>query len=123
MNRITNQSTWQRNYDTVDKPLAKFAGGAAQAQLADFRGFVNEQLVGSKLYDVKPWPEVLKHPRVESEKFEQCQLGQKNSNGDPVMKPTELVVSDLDLVYYFMNLKCGRFPSRCSGKSCTSYWS
>ena len=77
MNRITNHITWQHNYDTVDKPLAKFAGGVAQEQLADNLEFVNEQPVGSKLYDVKPWPEVLKHPRVEGEKFDQCQLGQK----------------------------------------------
>ena len=30
-------------------------------------------------------------------------------------KPTQLVASDSDLVYYFRNLRCGRFPNRCSG--------
>ena len=52
MNRITNLSTWQRNHDTVDKPLAKFAGEVAQEQLADNIDFVNELPVGSNLYDV-----------------------------------------------------------------------
>ena len=87
----------------------------AEAQLADELDFVNEQPVGSSLYLIDPWPAVLKHPRVTSEKFDQCQLGQKNSKGQPVRKPTELVASDFDLVYYFQRLKCGRSPKRCDG--------
>ena len=60
MNQVTDQRTWQYHYGTVDMPLAKFAGYVAQEQLADNLDFVNEQLVGSKLYDVKPWPQVLR---------------------------------------------------------------
>mgnify|MGYP007015860874 CR=1 FL=1 len=56
------------------------------------------------------------HPRVSSVRFDQCQLGQKNSDGLPVKKPTELVHSDGNLVYYFQDLRCGRFPKRCNGK-------
>merc|ERR1712155_70424 len=115
LNKVTNQGTWQHNYDTVDKPLARFSGEVAQEQLADELDFVNEQPVGSTLYEVEPWPQVLEHPKVIGESFDQCQLGQKNSNGDPVKKPTQLVASDSDLVYYFSNLRCGRFPNRCNG--------
>ena len=71
MNRITNSSTWQHNYDTVDKPLATFAGEVAEEQLADNLGFVNDQTTGSSLYQVKPWPDVIKEPRVKSTNFDQ----------------------------------------------------
>ena len=50
LHKVTNQGTWQHNYDTVDKPLAKFAGEVAQEQFADELDFVNEQPVGSTLY-------------------------------------------------------------------------
>ena len=35
--------------------------------------------------------------------------------GEHVKKPTELVAPDWGLVYYFQDLKCGRFPKRCIG--------
>ena len=110
LNRITNSSTWQHHYDTVDKPLAKFVGQVAQEQLSDGLDFINEQPTGSMLYQESPWPAVLQHPRVSSTKFDQCQLGQKNSEGLPVKKPTELVHSDDNLAYYFRGLTCGRIP-------------
>ena len=80
MNRITNHDTWQHHYDTVDKPLAKFSGEVAYEQLMDELDFVNEQPTGSDLYEVQPWPKVLKLPGVISETFDQCQLGHKNSH-------------------------------------------
>ena len=115
LNRVKHHSTWQKNHDTVDKPLAHFAGMVAEAQLSDGLDFVNEQPVGSALYEVNPWPEILKHPRVSSINFDQCQLGQKNSNGISVKKPTQLVHSDENLIYYFKGLTCGRFPKRGNG--------
>ena len=69
-------------------------------QLHDYLDFVNEQPVGSYLYEVKPWPEVIQHPRVASVNFDQRQLGQRNSDGEPVKKPTQLVASGADRVYY-----------------------
>ena len=81
MNRQLHPETWQRNHDTVDGPLAQFAGQVAYHQLQDDLDFVNEQPVGSTLYLTELWPAVLKHPRVVSEKFDQCQLGQRNSKG------------------------------------------
>ena len=94
MNIHLNPGTWKRNYDNIDAPLARFAGQVAHEQLLDGLDFVNEQPTGSSMYKEPPWPTVLKHPRVSSVRFDQCQLGQKNSHGDPVKKPTELVLSD-----------------------------
>ena len=39
----------------------------------------------------------------------------KKSDGLPVKKPTELIHSDDNLVEYFQDLRCGRFPKRCNG--------
>ena len=116
LNNVINQDTWEHNYKTVDKPLAQFAGDAAHAQLRDELDFVNEQPTGSSMYDEKPWPEVVNHPRTSQTIFDQCQFGQKNSNGEPVKNSTALLTSDTDLPYYFEGLTCGRFPKRCNGK-------
>ena len=86
MNRIIRPETVQHNDDTVDKLLAQFAGQVVYAQLLDELDFVNEQPIGSYLYQVDPWPEVLKDPRVSSTRFDQCQLGQRNSQGQHVKK-------------------------------------
>ena len=91
--------TFHEHYDKVDKPLAKFSGQVALQQLLDEFDFVNEQPVGSSMYLVHPWPEVLRHPRKTSVKFDQCQLGQRNSNREPVKKPTELIGSGPDLLH------------------------
>ena len=120
MNKHLKPSTWKRNYDNVDGPCARFAGQVAHDQLLDGLDFVNEQPTGSYMYREPPWPTVLKHPRVSSVRFDQCQLGQKNSHGDPVKKPTELVLSDENLGYYFKDLKCGRFPKRYNGNMLSS---
>ena len=58
LKRVIHLSTWQKNYDTVDRPLAHFAGLVAEAQLLDGLDFINEQPVGSALYEVKPRPTV-----------------------------------------------------------------
>ena len=76
MNKHINAITWKYNYDTVDGPLARFAGQVAHGQLLDGLDFVNEQPTGSSMYREPPWPTVLKHPRVSSVGFDQCQLGQ-----------------------------------------------
>ena len=115
MNRYLNPETYERHLTTVDGPLAKFAGEVALEQLADELDFVNEQPTGSYLYEVDPWPSVLKDPRVCSTIFDQCQLGQCNSRGQHVKKSTQLVASHDDLLYYFHGLKCGRFPKQCKG--------
>ena len=86
MNKILHPVTWQRHHDSVDRPLAQFAGYAAVEQLKDLLDFVNEQPVGSSLYQITPWPEVLDHPRVRSTRFDQCQLGQRSSKEEPVKK-------------------------------------
>ena len=49
MNRLLYPETWKRNLDTVDGPLAQFAGQVAHQQLLDELDFVNEQPVGSSL--------------------------------------------------------------------------
>ena len=107
--------TFQHNYDTDDAPLAKFAGQVAYEQLVDDLDVVNEQPTGSSLCETEPWPAVLQHPRVTSEKFDQCQLGQRNSKGEHVKKPAELVASGSDLLCYVRGLKCGKFRKRCNG--------
>ena len=48
---------------------------------------------------------VLEHPRRRSVSFDQCQLGQRTTTGESVKKPTELVASDDDLIYYFKGPK------------------
>ena len=58
MNKHLHPDTWKHNYDTVDKPLACFAGQVAQEQLQDGLDFVNEQPVGSSMYQETPWPTV-----------------------------------------------------------------
>ena len=69
MNRTLHAETFQHNYGTVDKPLAKFVGLVVYKQLLDELDFVNEQLIGGSLYETEPWPAVLQHPRVTSENF------------------------------------------------------
>ena len=64
---------------------------------------------------IEPWPRVCAHPRHFRISFDQCQLGQRNSKGQPVRKPTELRASDPDLLHYFQHLTCGRFPRLCNG--------
>ena len=81
MNRYLNPETYDHHLNTVDGPLAKFAGQVAFEQLSDNLGFVNEQPAGSYLYGVDPWPRVPEDPRVCSTTFDQCQLGQRNSQG------------------------------------------
>ena len=106
--------SFQHHYDTVDKPLAEFAGPVAYQQPLDELDAVNEQPVGISRYTTEPWPVVLNHPRITSEIFDQCQFGQRNSKGH-VKKPTELVASDADLRYYFQDLWCGICPKPCTG--------
>ena len=79
MNKVLNHDTWQQHYESVDKPLAQFCGQVALEQLEDEYDFVNEQPVGSSLYQETPWPQVLKHPRRRSVIFDQCQLGQRTT--------------------------------------------
>ena len=114
VNKVINPDTYDENYK-VDAVLACFVGRVAKAQLAGMLDFVEEQPTGSTLYQVQPWPEVMQHPRTVSVRFDQCQLGQRNSRGEHVKKPTELVASDRDLLHFFEGLKCGHFPKRCSG--------
>ena len=45
LNKVINHNTWHQNYDTIDKPLARFAGQVAEEQLMDGLDFVNEQPV------------------------------------------------------------------------------
>ena len=116
MNKYLHPDTYEANLKTVDKPLAKFAGEVAWEQLQDELDYVNEQPVGSTMYTtVHPWPRVCSHPRHYRVSFDQCQLGQRNSRGQPVRKPTELRASEPDLIHYFQNLTCGRFPRLCQG--------
>ena len=84
MHRRLHPDTLQQRHDQVDKPLVQFSGQVALEQLDDYLDFVNRQRVGSYFYEVKPWPEVLKHPRVTSVNFDQYQLGQRNSKGGHV---------------------------------------
>ena len=120
MNKYLHPDTDEHNLNTVNGPLAKFVGQVAFEQLSDNLDFVNEQPTGSYLYEIDPWPEVLKDPRVSSTRFDQCQLGQRNSHGQHVKKPTELVASHDDLLYYFHGLKCGTFPKQCNGNHAPS---
>ena len=100
MNKLINHSTYMRNLQTVDKPLAKFCADVTLEQFHDNLDYVNEQPVGSSMYEVVPWPKVCAHPRFCKETFDQCQLGQRNSKGQPVKKSTELRASDPDLLHY-----------------------
>ena len=115
MNKLINNSTYMRNIQTVDKPLAKFCVEVALEQLHDNLDYVNEQPAGSSMYGVVPWPQVCAHPRCCKELFDQCKLGQRDSKGQPVKKSTELRAFAPDLLYYFKGLKCGRFPKQCNG--------
>ena len=115
MNKLINYSTYTRNLQIVGNPLAKFCVEVALEQLHDNLDYVNEQPVGSSMYEVVPWPKACAHPRFYKEAFDQCQLGQRNLGGQPVKKSTELRASDPDLLHYFKGLKCGRFPKQCNG--------
>ena len=116
MNTKVNHTTYTRNLQTVDKPLAKFCAEVALAQLHGNLDYANEQPTGSSMYEtVEPWPKVCAHPRFCKEICEPCQLGQRNSKGQLVKKSTELRASDPDLLHYFKGLKCGRFPKLCNG--------
>ena len=106
MNRHLHPDTWKHHYDSVDKPLARFAGQVAVEQLHGQLDFVNEQQFGSSSYEVEPWPEVLNHPRISSVNCDQCQLGRRNSTGERVKQPMQLVASYTDLLYHFQWLGC-----------------
>ena len=105
MNKTLFPETWARNAPVAIE-LGKFCGRVAKAQYADGRDWLNEQPAGSDLYKYDPWPEVLRHERTKSVIFDQCQLGAKDERtGQTIKKPTELVCSDADLIYYLEGLR------------------
>ena len=77
MNQYLNPETYEHNLNTVEAHLAKFAGQVALGQLSGNLDCVNSQPTGNYLYQVDPWTEVFKDPRVSSTRFDQCQLGQQ----------------------------------------------
>ena len=54
MNRLLHPETYEHHLHTVDGPLAKFAGQVALEQLSFHLDFINEQPIGSYLYQVDP---------------------------------------------------------------------
>ena len=79
MNRVLFPETWQRNAPPAIA-LGKFRGRVALHQLHSERDYVNEQPLGSDLYDYHPWPAVRGHARTCTVSFDQCHLGTKSSD-------------------------------------------
>ena len=104
LNQVINQDAWHRSL-SVASPIAKHCGVLAKRQLEGNRHFLVEQPVGSTLFQVQPWPAVVKDSRSLSLTFDQCQVGQ-TAFGYPAKKRTELIASARELLEPFVGKTC-----------------
>ena len=104
LNQVINQDAWHRSL-SVASPIAKLCGVLAKIQLEGNRHFLVEQPVGSTLFQVQPWPAVVKDSRSLSLTFDQCQVGQ-TAFGYPAKKHTELIASARELLEPFVGKTC-----------------
>ena len=105
INRVANYNAWQASYDDA-APHGRFCGEIALLQLGKCRHFLNEQPYPSDLYYEEPWPEVLNHSNVLTQKWDRCMTGLVGSAGIPVKKTSEMVASHLALLQPFANKGC-----------------
>ena len=105
LNYRINYDTWKEHFDE-DRPHVSFCGKVALHQMRAGRHFFAEQPYPSWLFQVEPWPSVLKQPGYSEEVFDQCRCGQKGANNLPVKKPTVAFASTHLLTHAFQNLRC-----------------
>eukprot|EP00969_Alexandrium_andersonii_P304674 13467402-Alexandrium_andersonii.AAC.1 len=56
-------------------PIARLCGHIAEEQLSRGRHFIQEQPRPSSLYEMEPWPRVLRHECVMSITYDRCVRG------------------------------------------------
>ena len=104
-NRVINPSAWKLSYDWA-APHGRFCGHVALRQARNERFYLNEQPLGSSLYQEEPWPKVLSRSDALACTFDQCMTGQRASTGLLVKKPTELRSNHPVLLQPFQDLRC-----------------
>ena len=111
VNASINFDTWA-SHRQEDLPHLQFCGAIALIQLDHNRDFFAEQPYPSYLWDIDPWPRVMKHPRVQRCILDQCMVGQAIEN--PTKKPTEVVASSPELLEPFEDLRCDKSHAHAS---------
>ena len=95
---------------TEGRPIAEFCGEVALIQLSKHLSFGQEQPYPSRLYDVKPWPTILQHPRVGQIIYDRCRCGLKvlegRYKGLHHKKRSTITASDPELLEPFDDLLC-----------------
>ncbi len=101
------------------RPLAQFCGLVALLQLGKDLHFIQEQPYPSRLYDVMPWPKVMRYQEVVQVVYDRCAAGLKVLNGKFkglfLKKPSTMTASDPELVKPFQDLRCKQKHEHLSG--------
>jgi hypothetical protein len=95
----------------IATPVAKFCGEVALIQLDKGNSCLVEQPEPTRLYEVAPWPKILKNPRVSKAIYDRCMCGLKTAATSKhasqfIKKPTSITASDPELLKPFLNLRC-----------------
>ena len=92
------------------RPVAAFCGRVALLQISRNLHYIVEQPYPSSLFEVQPWPKVLKDPRTSREIYHRCMHGLRVMRGPykglAIRKPSSMTASHPALVYYFRNKRC-----------------
>ena len=109
LNKSINPDTWQRFAD-IATPVAKFCGRVACCQLRKILSFIQEQPYPSTLYEVHPWPDVMKNTRFDQVVYDRCRCGLKVEQGQykgmVIKKASTMTASDPELLEPFRDLRC-----------------
>ena len=103
-----------QNCEGKVRPLVRFCGHVAELQLEKSLHFIQEQPLGSWLYSVQPWPQILRHAAVVQQSYDRCAAGLKVTfgkyKGYYIKKPSTMTASAEELVIPFRNCKCHHRP-------------
>eukprot|EP00969_Alexandrium_andersonii_P045267 1987848-Alexandrium_andersonii.AAC.1 len=91
-------------------PIARLCGEVVGLQLEHGRHFIQEQPHPSSLYEITPWPSVLRDEHVMSIVYDRCMCGLRVTSGPDrgkhIRKRSSMTASCPELLYPFRDRKC-----------------
>eukprot|EP00971_Amphidinium_carterae_P097971 1938395-Amphidinium_carterae.3 len=103
LNQITAREATEKGRSISDQ-LGDLCGQLAQHQVRKGLHYIVEQPAGSRLYQRRPWQELLSQGQMVQ--FDQCATGLTNSQGKPVKKRTDVRASHEALVQQLRSKQC-----------------
>ena len=104
INRHKSYDTWVKSR-RIGELLANLTAEICWYQLQHYRHFVVENPLGSEIWQLRSFVELLGDERVAQAVLDQCQVGLIDPNGEPTMKPT-LFIASCDELIRRLRIRC-----------------